>query len=442
MTCGDFHLGLTTPEVHVLEKKGHSNAICHLSKAVPMGLCLSSQPELEPEKRVEPEKRPQKGPVPPKAAPTDLETETKQEQNDKEFKILLLGLGESGKLTILKQMKVIHQNGYTQEELIEYKPFVYRNLLECAKAIAKCYKDVNYPVDLNATLRSVPKAVNIADDMRFTELDTKDDWDDADVHPLSEADLEYILELDTTSSNVDFLDPQLAQAIAALWKANLTKNLLVEHRNDFYLMDSAKYFFQNLKRIQQQDYIPNVNDVLRTRKKTSGIFETHFNMGSLKIHMVDVGGQRSERKKWIHCFDNVTIIIFCVSLSEYDQTLLEEKLQNRLEESLVLFDSVVNLRWFARTSIVLFLNKIDVFAEKLQHLPLEKYFPDYTGGNDIKKAAKYVLWRFKQVNRSRLTIYPHVTQATDTTNIKVVFVAMKETILQNSLKDSGIITIS
>ena len=45
--------------------------------------------------------------------------------------------------------------------------------------------------------------------------------------------------------------------------------------------------------------------------------------------MFDVGGQRSERKKWIHCFENVTSIIFCVALSEYDQVLLEESSQVR-----------------------------------------------------------------------------------------------------------------
>ncbi len=46
-------------------------------------------------------------------------------------------------------------------------------------------------------------------------------------------------------------------------------------------------------------------------------------MGPLSIHLFDVGGQRSERKKWIHCFEAVTSIIFCVALSEYDQVLLE-----------------------------------------------------------------------------------------------------------------------
>ncbi|KAG9310578.1 G-protein alpha subunit-domain-containing protein [Chiua virens] len=78
-----------------------------------------------------------------------------------------------------------------------------------------------------------------------------------------------------------------------------------------------------------------------------------------------VGGQRSERKKWIHCFEGVTSIIFCTALSEYDQVLLEEKNQNRMAESLILFESVINPRWFLRTSIILFLNKIDVFKTKL-----------------------------------------------------------------------------
>jgi len=141
--------------------------------------------------------------------------------------------------------------------------------------------------------------------------------------------------------------------------------------------------------------------------------------------MFDVGGQRSERKKWIHCFENVTSIIFCVALSEYDQVLLEESSQvsqshvkatfmplltllsqNRMMESLVLFDSVVNSRWFMRTSIILFLNKVDLFKQKLARSPLGNYFPDYSGGNDVNRAAKYLLWRFNQVNRAHLNLYP------------------------------------
>ena len=149
------------------------------------------------------------------------------------------------------------------------------------------------------------------------------------------------------------------------------------------------------------------------------------------------GGQRSERNKWIHCFDAVTSVIFCVALSEYDQVLLEDSHQNRMAESLVLFESIINSRWFQRSSIILFLNKIDIFKQKLARRPLSDYFPEYTGGDDVNKAAKYILWRFMQVNHSKLCIYPHITQATDTTNIRLVFAAVKETILQNSLRETG-----
>lgn len=97
-------------------------------------------------------------------------------------------------------------------------------------------------------------------------------------------------------------------------------------------------------RIASPTYVPTESDVLRARSQTIGISETRFSMGNMSIHLFDVGGQRSERRKWIHCFEAVTSIIFCVALSEYDQNLLEDSSQNRMAESLVLFESVVNSR--------------------------------------------------------------------------------------------------
>ena len=95
-----------------------------------------------------------------------------------------------------------------------------------------------------------------------------------------------------------------------------------------------------------------------------------------------------------------------------------------MAESLVLFDSVINSRWFLRTSIILFLNKIDIFRHKLRKVsdrrglapvhgkrtifkvPLERYFQEYTGGPNVNKATKYILWRFMQANRAKLSVYP------------------------------------
>ncbi|SGZ50876.1 CIC11C00000005915 [Sungouiella intermedia] len=343
--------------------------------------------------------------------------------SDKELKVLLLGSGESGKSTIVKQMKILHKNGFSESEAYEYKPFVYKNVLDCVKNVINAIIDLQ--PDLIAPEGSQPEANGQEPGERK--------------HILNYDDLNAMLDYELSVSTEEAFSPSIAQKIKDLYNLPEVKEFIKLKQGDFYLIDSTHYFLSEIDRIAAPDYIPSQSDILRTRKKTSGIFDFRFQMGGLNIHMFDVGGQRSERKKWIHCFDNVTLIIFCVALSEYDQVLLEENSQNRLEESLTLFDSVVNSRWFSRTSVVLFLNKIDVFASKLPYSPLERHFPDYNGGDNINKAVKYILWRFTQVNRSGLNIYPHVTQATDTSNIQLVFAAVKETILENSLRDSGIL---
>jgi guanine nucleotide-binding protein G(i) subunit alpha len=138
-------------------------------------------------------------------------------------------------------------------------------------------------------------------------------------------------------------------------------------------------YFDSIDRIAAHDYVPNDQDVLRSRVKTTGITETTFIIQDLTYRMFDVGGQRSERKKWIHCFENVTTILFLVAISEYDQLLFEDETVNRMQEALTLFDSICNSRWFVKTSIILFLNKIDRFKEKLPVSPMQNYFPDYEG---------------------------------------------------------------
>jgi len=101
----------------------------------------------------------------------------------------------------------------------------------------------------------------------------------------------------------------------------------------------------DLDRLGAKEYQPTEQDILRTRVKTTGIVEVHFSFKNLNfkydnymdfnfmmlinktlwIRLFDVGGQRSERKKWIHCFEDVTAIIFCVAMSEYDQVLHEDE---------------------------------------------------------------------------------------------------------------------
>lgn len=97
------------------------------------------------------------------------------------------------------------------------------------------------------------------------------------------------------------------------------------------------------------------------------------------LSLVDVGGQRSERKKWMHCFQDVTAVIFCVALSEYDLKLYEDDTTNRMQESLKLFREICNSKWFTDTAVILFLNKKDLFADKISRVDLNVCFQDYTG---------------------------------------------------------------
>ena len=138
-------------------------------------------------------------------------------------------------------------------------------------------------------------------------------------------------------------------------------------------------YFDSIDRISTATYLPTDQDVLRSRVKTTGITENSFHIGDLNYHLYDVGGQRSERKKWIHCFENVTSIVFMAAISEYDQCLVEDETVNRLEEALTLFDSICNSKWFVKTSVILFLNKKDLFQSKLAKSPIINSFPDYTG---------------------------------------------------------------
>ncbi|MEQ2260318.1 Guanine nucleotide-binding protein G(o) subunit alpha, partial [Xenotaenia resolanae] len=101
-------------------------------------------------------------------------------------------------------------------------------------------------------------------------------------------------------------------------------------------------YLDSLDRIGATDYQPTEQDILRTRVKTTGIVETHFTFKNLHFRLFDVGGQRSERKKWIHCFEDVTAIIFCVALSGYDQVLHEDETTVRTQPACVL-DSLLGL---------------------------------------------------------------------------------------------------
>ncbi|KAK5614212.1 Guanine nucleotide-binding protein G(o) subunit alpha [Crenichthys baileyi] len=117
----------------------------------------------------------------------------------------------------------------------------------------------------------------------------------------------------------------------------------------------------------------------------------------------------------------------------------EDETTNRMHESLMLFDSICNNKFFIDTSIILFLNKKDLFAEKIKKSPLTICFPEYTGANTYEDATAYIQVQFESKNRSpNKEIYCHLTCATDTGNIQVVFDAVTDIIIANNLRGCGL----
>ena len=327
------------------------------------------------------------------------------ERASREVKLLLLGAGESGKSTIVKQMKIIHEKGYSQEECLQYKPVVYSNTIQSMIAIIRAMGQLR--IDFGQPER--------AEDAR------------------------QLFSLAGNADESGDLSPELAMIMKRLWKDPGVQECFTRSR-EYQLNDSAEYYLSSLDRMGQYGYIPTEQDVLRTRVKTTGIVETHFSFKGLHFKMFDVGGQRSERKKWIHCFEGVTAIIFIVAMSEYDLALAEDQEMNRMMESMKLFDSICNNKWFTDTSIILFLNKKDLFEEKIRKSPLTICFPEYTGRNTFDEAAAYIQLQFENLNKRKdiKEIYPHFTCACDTNNVQFVFDAVTDVIIKNNLKDCGL----
>ncbi|KAG7223800.1 hypothetical protein INR49_026483 [Caranx melampygus] len=254
-----------------------------------------------------------------------------------------------------------------------------------------------------------------------------------------------ILRINLANSRNKVLFPFLSHALSYLWTDQGVR-AAAARGYEYELNDSALYFFENMARITSPDYIPTETDVLRVRLRTTGVIETQFKVNHLIFRMYDVGGQRTERRKWISCFEDVRAVLFVVSLSGYDMTLVEDPSMNRLQESMKLFSSICNNVFFRSTSMSL-LPKLSSEAVKRNIRKTDTCessggvcgapsLGDYVGADcDVDSAARFIAATFVSFNTtpSKL-IYHHFTTATDTSNIQVVFQVVMDMIIKENLE--------
>lgn len=106
-----------------------------------------------------------------------------------------------------------------------------------------------------------------------------------------------------------------------------------------------------------------------------------------------------------------------------------------MHEGLMLFDTICNSPWFVNTSMILFLNKIDIFKEKILTSSVSKYFPDFKGDNSsFEETSNYFRKRFQRLNHNlSKSVYTHNTDATDTKLLEHVMVSVSDIILNENI---------
>ena len=350
-----------------------------------MGVCVSSDPQAAAAKR--------------QSTEVDNYLKGVASRDRKIIKLLLLGAGESGKSTLVKQMKIIHSDGFSDEDCLGFKRALYVNLVEGMRAIVE-------NMDILGIDYENPQL-----EQRANEILTASVPDTGD------------------------LDFKILKTIEQLWIDRGIQRCF-EHAHEYHISDGAGYQFNNLKRYMTPGFIPNTRDVLHIRIRTLGIIDTEFTYKKTNFQLYDVGGQRSERWKWIHCFDNVTAIIFCAAMSGYDSTCVEDGTTLRLHESLDLFDMVCNSKYLQRASMLLFLNKTDILQRKVYTSPLTVCFPEYGGKQTYEEVSRYIQNKFVERNRTRDPdrVYVHKTCATDTTIVERVFHVAANSIMRENLE--------
>jgi len=322
-------------------------------------------------------------------------------QEQDAIKLLFLGAGGSGKSTLFKQLRLLHGNGLMEKERKKYTKNIYQNIVDGMKLLVQG----NMSLFGGLTCDS-----EIAD-----YIDCLDDS-----HKVSKETADY------------FKKAWADKGIVDTWT----------NRSKIQVQDSLKYFIANIDRIAEEDYLPSKDDVLHVRVRTTGIVEEKLQINGRSFKIVDVGGQRSERRKWINCFDGVTGLIFVESLISYNQMLYEDETTNRMKESLFLFKTLCseNMPAFRDSCIVLFLNKSDLFSEVIQTEPITSCFSEYTGPQTEDAQYEYIKKKYEMQNTNdNREIFVHKTCATNSDTMKVIFNAVNHTIINRALVQAGLI---
>jgi len=256
---------------------------------------------------------------------SDLRHETKEVK--KTVKVLLLGVSNAGKSTLLRQLSINHGEAST---------------------------DDSYKIDMRLLLR-LNAIIGIKKLFRYcTRIDLSLPDKCVKANELLDNDGSFELAEDFSVATV--------QSLITIWE-DVSEDIFEEAAEKYEELRHLKYLMEIMDRMSEKGYMPTSDDMLHARRTTVGIYSEDIHFNGYLWQCIDVGGQKSERRKWIHCFDNVDVLVYCVNLASFDEPCPYNKDRCILDDSLSVWKSI--LATFTAEPIVLVFNKVDLFKHKM-----------------------------------------------------------------------------
>ncbi|KAF0978097.1 hypothetical protein FDP41_002612 [Naegleria fowleri] len=278
------------------------------------------------------------------------------QQPQQQMRVIMLGTGGVGKSTLFKNIKLLFNGGFDSDEFLSYREVILSNIVQMVQFV------------LRALITLFPEhKIEKPENEEFANSILRLDCEDF-IHILRIVDENFI----TRVQKLWFEEPAILRAYH------------YRHRYQLPVEDLPDL----IKQMDQIYSLPKTKHVMSSYVKTTGIVETECVYRNTRIRVFDTGGQRNERKKWVHLFGSTNGIIFIVSLSEYNQVCYEDDKSNRMKESLLLFEEIVNASCFERVPIFLVFNKKDVFLHKIQYFDISEAFSDLPNHIRLHKPIK------------------------------------------------------
>lgn len=242
-------------------------------------------------------------------------------------------------------------------------------------------------------------------------------------------------------SDRPFMDSALANAIDRVWKMNGIQEAWKrqEELGDLNIASSTAHIMQHIDDIWKEEWSLEMYDAMCAGALNYGSVSEIQTIGQYTFEMIDTSGLdiiNVPKRKWLHIFDKVHVVVFIASLSDYATVSAQDPYKNKLEESMEYFKYLCNIEAFSYTNISVILNKKDIFEEMIATKDLRNkekmFFLDYSGGPNYENALGYIRKRFQAIAGSNHALYFRECNSLDEADMKIAFGMLRSQAISNA----------